>query len=99
MAEVESINFLSLKMDAMVIILTQFLTINDVCKLDTSYCNKNKRIKLLDILSDKYIIYKQLNFDELFHNNVSIRSGYVNNFMKWISLRILKEYNRKLAFI
>lgn len=61
----EPLSLLSLKSDAIGLILSKFLTIHDVSKLDVAYCNYDKRSELLNILSNNpYITYDHITFDD-----------------------------------
>jgi len=76
----EPLGFLSFTIDVVSIILTQFLTIYDIGKLDTAYCNTMKREQLLSILSNhEFIVYDHSRFDE------SIKS--IDKLMLWIGIR------------
>ena len=81
--ENEPFGLLSFSIDIMSIILTQFLTIYDVGKLDTAYCNKKKRIQLLNILSnDESIQYNHLTFND--------SNKLIDNLLIWIGNRKIK---------
>ena len=64
----EKLCLLSFNISILNIILTQFLTINDVGLLDTAYCSKKKRRKFLNILSNEYIMFDNVSFDETFES-------------------------------
>jgi len=78
--EKEQLNLLSFAVDVMSIILAQFLTIKDIGKLDTAYCNKKKRDQLLLTLSNnESIVFDDIRFNKPF--------GSINDFMIWVSKR------------
>jgi hypothetical protein len=79
----EPFGLLSLSIDIMSIILTQFLTIYDIGNLDTAYCNKKKRIQLLNILSNNESIqYNHLIFNDSYKS--------IDNLLIWIGNRKIK---------
>ena len=81
--EKEQLALLSFSLDIMSIILMQFLTIYDIGKLDTAYCNRNKRDQLLNILSNnKYTVYDRLSFDKSYKS--------INKLLIWIGNRKIK---------
>ena len=62
----EKIRFdlLSFSIDILGLILKQFLAIKKLGKVDTAFCNKNKRVLLLSILADNQsIMYDRIYFD------------------------------------
>jgi len=93
----EELGLLSFEADVMIIILSQFLTVYDVVKLDTAYCNKMQRAQLLSILSLKSIVYKHIHFSDSF--------TYIDKFMQWIGKRTIGlaglsiEYKREYSKI
>jgi len=77
----EPLTIFSLSLDVISIILSQFLTIFDVSKLDVAYCNRNYRSRLLSILSNNdYIRYDHIHLD----NNLGRK---INNAMIWLGKR------------
>ena len=81
--ENEPFGLLSFSIDIMSIILTQFLTIYDIGKLDTAYCNKKKRNQLLSILSNNESIqYNHLTFNDSYKS--------IDNLLIWIGNRKIK---------
>jgi hypothetical protein len=79
-SKMEPLGLLSFAISIISIILNEFLTINDVGKLDTAYCNKKKRDQLLSLLSNAECIA----YDHL-HLNESFRS--IDNMLIWIRRR------------
>ena len=79
-SKMEPLGLLSFAISIISIILKEFLTINDVGKLDTAYCNKKKRDQLLSLLSSNECIA----YDHL-HLNKSFRS--IDNMLIWIRRR------------
>ena len=77
------VDLLSFSLDIISIILMQFLTIYDIGKLDTAYCNRNKRDQLLNILSNnKYTVYDHLSFDNSYKS--------INKLLIWIGNKKIK---------
>ena len=76
----DNLDVLTFALDVMSIILTQFLTIYDVGKLDTAYCNKTRRSQLLSLLSSMQPI-------DHIHVHKSFRN--VDSLFKWIGFRLL----------
>jgi len=76
----EPVGLLSLSINAISLILSSFLRIHDISRLDVAYCNHNKRQHLLYILNDNpYITYDHVIFTRDFK--------YINNAIQWIGLR------------
>ena len=74
----DNLDVLAFALDVMSIILTQFLTIYDVGKLDTAYCNKTRRSQLLSLLSSMQPI-------DHIHVHKSFRN--VDSLFRWIGIR------------
>ena len=73
-------DLLCLSTDAIILILSKYLTIYDVSRLDIAYCNNNKRHIFLNILNNNvYIIYDHISFNRSFK--------YIDNAFIWIGLR------------
>ena len=82
----EPLHLLSLSNDGMgMVVIMNFLTIYDVSKLDVAYCNKQKRHKLLNILSDNPLITYDIKFQHRFKQFDSV--------LIWIGLRKITYQN------
>ncbi len=71
-------NIFTLPSDILHEICIDYLTIKDLCHLDTSVCNKNNRLQLLDVFSSNYFVIKQHD-KNTFHK-----------YIKWIMMRNIK---------
>ena len=69
------VSIFSLPSDILHEICIDYLTIKDLCRLDTSVCNKKNRLILLDVFSSNYFVIK--NHDKvMFHK-----------YIKWMMVR------------
>lgn len=78
----EPLTLLSLSNNAIgpIIIVSKYLTIYDLSRLDVAYCNHEMRQELLDILSNNpFIVYDHISFDSYFK--------HIDNVLTWIGLR------------
>ena len=89
--EKEPLGLLSFGIDVMIIIL-KFLTLKDLGRIDTAYCNKNKRDQLLSILRNEIklsIVYDNINFDDSFK--------YIDSVMIWFGNRKINVLNLSIS--
>ena len=78
--EKEPVGLLSFSIDILALILKGFLTIKELGKVDSAFCNKIKRVILLSILADNQsIIYDRIYIDAF--------KTSTDNFLKWIGDR------------
>lgn len=75
-------HFIDLSIDIIIDILTIWLEIKDVCKLDTAMNNKKERVILLNILKSNMSIFNGI--------QSYIISNINNTYLKWIVLREIK---------
>ena len=74
-----SLDMLSFPIDVLRILLTKYLTLQDLSILDVAYCNHKSREQLLSILSTSYFEYGSISFHHLFQ--------YSDLFLMWIGRR------------